>query len=100
MVNPTIKPKPICPNILNLPYEEALKTYFYDAYGWADFSLNHGFHSYRKMERWTVSPLARVEILDRLLEENHHRADAEAQQAPKAKGRRPRRPPDETKAMF
>ena len=71
-----------------------------DAYGWADFSLNHGFHSYRKMERWTVSPLARVEILDRLLEENHHRADAEAQQAPKAKGRRPRRPPDETKAMF
>ncbi|MCC6372462.1 MAG: hypothetical protein IT236_15765, partial [Bacteroidia bacterium] len=25
------------PNILNLPYEEALKTYFYDAYGWADF---------------------------------------------------------------
>lgn len=44
------------------------------AYGWADVSLDHGFHTYRKMERWTVSPAARVEILDRLLEENHRRA--------------------------
>ncbi|MDN5747758.1 MAG: hypothetical protein L0H64_04475 [Pseudonocardia sp.] len=26
------------------------------------------------MLRWTVSPTARVEILDRLLEENHRRA--------------------------
>lgn len=29
------------------------------------------------MERWTVSPTARVEILDRLLEENHRRAAAQ-----------------------
>jgi len=44
------------------------------AYGWSDVTLNHGFHEYRQMRRWTVSPAARVEILDRLLEENHKRA--------------------------
>jgi hypothetical protein len=61
-----------------------------DAYGWSDISLDHGFHTYRQMERWTVSPAARVEILDRLLEENHRRSAGEAQQAakPKVKGRR------------
>jgi len=47
------------------------------AYGWDDLGLEHGFHEYRKMMRWTVSPVARVEILDRLLEENHRRAAAE-----------------------
>ena len=52
-----------------------------DAYGWSDVPLDHGFHTYRQMERWTVSPAARVEILDRLLEENHRRAAAEAAQA-------------------
>ena len=41
------------------------------AYGWDDVPLDHGFHTYRQMERWTVSPAARVEILDRLLELNH-----------------------------
>lgn len=45
-----------------------------DAYGWEDVPLNHGFHTYRQMERWTVSAAARVEILDRLLLENHIRA--------------------------
>lgn len=44
------------------------------AYGWDDLALDHGFHTYRQMQRWTVSPAARVEILDRLLEENHRRA--------------------------
>ncbi len=48
------------------------------AYGWSDVSLDHGFHAYRQMTRWTISPSARVEILDRLLEENHRRAAAEA----------------------
>ena len=48
-----------------------------NAYGWSDIGLDHGFHTYRQMERWTVSPAARVEILDRLLEENHKRAAAE-----------------------
>jgi len=45
------------------------------AYGWNDVSPNYGFHTYRQMTRWTVSPSARAEILDRLLEENHRRAE-------------------------
>lgn len=59
-----------------------------DAYGWGDIPLNHGFHTYREMERWTVSPTARVEILDRLLEENHSRAKIEAESSPPEKSRR------------
>jgi len=60
-----------------------------DAYGWTDLELGHGFHTYRQMRRWTLSPAARVEILDRLLEENHRRAAAEAKEAkPKRKARR------------
>jgi hypothetical protein len=47
------------------------------AYGWSDVPLEHGFHTYRQMTRWTVSPAARVEILDRLLEENLRRAAAQ-----------------------
>jgi methylase of polypeptide subunit release factors len=57
-----------------------------DAYGWRDVSLEHGFHTYRQMERWTISPAARVDILDRLLEEDHRRAVVEASTAP-TKGR-------------
>ncbi|WP_187264951.1 DNA methyltransferase [Homoserinibacter sp. GY 40078] len=53
-----------------------------EAYGCTDIPLDHGFHTYRQMERWTVSPAARVEILDRLLEENHRRAALEVQQNP------------------
>ncbi|WP_211328693.1 Eco57I restriction-modification methylase domain-containing protein [Thermomonospora umbrina] len=45
-----------------------------NAYGWEDIDLGHGFHIYRQMERWSVSPSARIEILDRLLLENHVRA--------------------------
>lgn len=52
------------------------------AYGWADVPLDHGFHTYRQMERWTVSPTARVEILDRLLEENHRRAASQGPVSP------------------
>ena len=48
-----------------------------DAYGWSDIPLGHGFHSYRKMVRWSVNPTARVEILDRLLEENQRRSACE-----------------------
>ncbi|WIX85856.1 DNA methyltransferase [Amycolatopsis sp. DG1A-15b] len=45
-----------------------------NAYGWEELPLDHGFHTYRQMERWTVSPAARVEILDRLMELNQERA--------------------------
>jgi hypothetical protein len=48
-----------------------------EAYGWDDITPNHGFHTYRQMTRWTFSPEARIEILDRLLEENHRRAAAQ-----------------------
>lgn len=61
------------------------------AYGWDDLDLTHGFHTYRKMTRWTFSPAARVEILDRLLEENHRRAAAEAASLPAKKARGKRR---------
>lgn len=72
-----------------------------DAYGWSDIPLDHGFHTYRQMERWTVSPAARVEILDRLLEENHCRAAAEAEQpATKAKGRKSKAAQDGTETLF
>jgi hypothetical protein len=47
------------------------------AYGWDDVPLEHGFHTYQQMTRWTVSPAARVEILDRLLAENLRRAAAQ-----------------------
>lgn len=52
------------------------------AYGWDDVLLDHGFHTYRQMQRWTVSPAARVEILDRLLEENHRRAASQGVVSP------------------
>lgn len=52
-----------------------------EAYNWSGVELAHGFHTYRQMERWTVSPAARVEILDLLLEENHKRAAAEGSTA-------------------
>ncbi|MDR0989957.1 MAG: hypothetical protein LBL92_01105 [Propionibacteriaceae bacterium] len=44
------------------------------AYGWNDIPLEYGFFAYRNMERWTVNPAARTEILDRLLEENLRRS--------------------------
>jgi type I restriction-modification system DNA methylase subunit len=44
------------------------------AYGWSDVELGHGFHSYRQTRRWTIRPAARVELMDRLLEENLRRA--------------------------
>lgn len=51
------------------------------AYSWDDLQLEHGFHTYRKMTRWTVAPAARIELLDRLLEENHRRAASASQDA-------------------
>ncbi|WP_405668301.1 Eco57I restriction-modification methylase domain-containing protein [Streptomyces sp. NBC_00055] len=54
------------------------------AYGWDGIPLDHGFHTYRKMRRWTFSPDARVEILDRLLAENHRRAAVQGEAPPPA----------------
>ena len=47
------------------------------AYGWSDLPLDHGHHDTRQGVRWTVSPVARVELLDRLLELNFARFAAE-----------------------
>ncbi len=44
-----------------------------DAYGW-DLDLEIGHHPTKIGTRWTVSPQARFELLDLLLEENHRRA--------------------------
>jgi hypothetical protein len=52
------------------------------AFGWEDILLDHGFHTYRQMTRWTVSPAARAEVLDRLLEENHRRYALQADDVP------------------
>jgi hypothetical protein len=52
------------------------------AYGWDDLladGLNHGFHETRQGVRYTVGPVVRQEILDRLLELNHERYAAEQQ---------------------
>ena len=49
------------------------------AYGWDDLDLHHGFHETRQGYRYTVGPLARQEILDRLLELNHERYAVEVE---------------------
>jgi hypothetical protein len=53
-----------------------------DAYGWGNVPLEHGFHTYRQMRRWTVSPAARVAILDLLLAENLLRAEVQGEAPP------------------
>jgi len=47
------------------------------AYGWADLDPEVGHHRTKIGVRWTVSPRARFELLDRLLMENHRRAAAQ-----------------------
>lgn len=45
-----------------------------DGYGWRAIELEHGFHEYRQVVRWSPSPAGRLVVLDLLLEENHKRA--------------------------
>lgn len=50
-----------------------------EAYGWNDLELNHGFHNVRGAGiRYTFAPETADEILDRLLELNRDRYQAEA----------------------
>jgi hypothetical protein len=58
-----------------------------DAYGWTGIDLDHGFHTFRQVQRWTVGPAARADILDRLLEENHRRAKQQRGRAVQDTGR-------------
>jgi hypothetical protein len=72
-----------------------------DAYGWSDILLEHGIHDYRGVTRWTWSPAARIEILDRLLAENHRRAALESSDStPVKKPKKPKPPPAGMEAMF
>ena len=49
-----------------------------DAYGWSDLDLGHGFHHVRGQGvRFTFSPNAAGKTLDRLLELNKQRYEAE-----------------------
>lgn len=66
------------------------------AYGWEDLRLDHDFWETRQGTRFTVSPEARVELLDRLLELNHERYaeevrlglhDKKAKRGPARRGR-------------
>ena len=43
------------------------------AYGWQDLDLNHDFHETKQGIRYTISEVARREVLNRLLELNHQR---------------------------
>ena len=42
-------------------------------YGWTDLDLDHGFHETKQGLRYTISEMARCEVLDRLLQLNHQR---------------------------
>jgi hypothetical protein len=44
-----------------------------DAYGWSDLELDHHHWETPQGVRFTVSPAAKDELLDRLLELNHRR---------------------------
>ena len=48
-----------------------------DAYGWSDLELDHHHWETPQGMRFTVSPEAKDELLDRLLELNHERYAAE-----------------------
>ncbi len=50
------------------------------AYGWDDLDLGHDFHETDQGTRYTLSPPARREVLDRLLELNHQRYAEEVAQ--------------------
>ena len=58
-----------------------------DAYGWSDLDLGHGFHDTRFGVRFTFEPVARQEVLDRLLELNHERYADEVRRGLHAKAK-------------
>jgi hypothetical protein len=69
------------------------------AYGWTDLDLCHGFHETKQGIRYTISQVARREVLDRLLALNHERyqheqsgAESRQNRKPKAQKRNPAQP--------
>ena len=67
---------------LHVEMDEGVK----QAYGWDDLTLDHGFHETKQGIRFTISPEARQEVLDRLLELNHERYAEEVVQGLHEKG--------------
>ncbi len=57
------------------------------AYGWQDLDLGHGFHETAQGVRYTLSELARREVLARLLHLNHERYEEEVRQGLHDKGK-------------
>jgi hypothetical protein len=47
---------------------------------WREIRLSHGFYETRQGMRFTISPQARVDVLDKLLALNHYRHEQEAHQ--------------------
>ena len=47
---------------------------------WREIDLRHGFHETRQGVRFTISPQARVDVLDKLLALNHYRYEQEVRQ--------------------
>jgi hypothetical protein len=70
-------------------FHEEIDKLIMDKYGWGDIELEYDFHSYPNGDRWTISPSARMEVLDRLLEENHRRtAGGETREPARVKGKK------------
>jgi hypothetical protein len=68
------------------------------AYGWTDIPLGHGFHEVDFLPendrvRYTISPIARREVLTRLLELNHKYHGEEAESPAPARGRKKSKAP-------
>ena len=86
---------------LHAAMDEAVK----QAYGWQNLPLEHDFHETKQGIRFTISPEARQEVLDRLLELNFARHEEELKnglwEKPKAskknKGRKGKSSEPETK---
>ncbi len=73
------------------------------AYGWDDLVLDHGFYDTKWGPRYTVGPVVRQEILDRLLELNHERYAEEVAQGLHDKGakkKRKRNAVSDTQSLF
>ena len=63
-----------------------------DAYGWSDLDLGHGFHDVRGQGvRFTFSPSAADEVLDRLLELNRKRYESEVAAGSHERAKKPKR---------
>jgi hypothetical protein len=63
-----------------------------DAYGWEDLDLGHGFRETRFGVRYTFEPVARQEVIDRLLELTHERYADEVRRGLHSKPKARKRP--------